>query len=92
MPPIRLSTSERYALLTISIFLDGKIMSPYSYYIKKGLVYIAIISLISRQPSSCFKYIKANTRLSCNVRSVLFNKYRFSYYACHYAYKSLWLP
>ena len=58
MPPIRSLASVRCVLLAISISLDGEIMSPYSYYVKKGLVYITIIAFSSCQPSSCFKYIK----------------------------------
>ena len=48
MPPIRSSVSKRYTLLTISISLDREIISPYSYYIKKGLIYIIIIDPFSR--------------------------------------------
>ena len=58
---IKSLASVRYTLLAISISLNGEIMSPYSCYAKKGLVCIAIIALFSRQPSSYFKYIKANT-------------------------------
>ena len=42
-------------------------MSPYSCYIKKGLVYIMITDLFSRQSFSCFKYTKSNTYASCDV-------------------------
>ena len=42
MPPIRSLASVRRVLLATSISLDGEIMSPYSYYAKKGLVYIII--------------------------------------------------
>ena len=48
MPPIRSSMSKRRAFLTISISLNREIISPYIYYIKKGLVYIAIIDFFSR--------------------------------------------
>ena len=48
MPPIRLFMSKRRALLAISISLNGEIISPYSYYTKKGLVYITITD-----PFSC---------------------------------------
>ena len=48
MPFIRSSAFKRCTLLTISISLDGEIMSPYSYYIKKGLVYITITDSFSR--------------------------------------------
>ena len=61
MPLIRSSVSKRYTLLTASISLDGEIMSPYSYYIKKGLVYIIIINPFSRQPFSYIKCTKLNT-------------------------------
>ena len=80
MPPIRLSMSKRRALLTASISLDGEIISPYSYYIKKGLVYIIIIDSFSRQPSSSTKCTKLNTYILCNVYSVLFNEYIFPAY------------
>ena len=49
MPPIRSTTFKYRALLTTSISLDGEIISPYSHYIKKGLVYIAIMEPFSRQ-------------------------------------------
>ena len=55
-------------------------MSPYSYYIKKGLVYIIIIDFFSRQPSSYTKCIKLNTCTLYNIRLVLLNKYIFSAY------------
>ena len=48
MPPIRSSASKRRAFLTTSISLNGEIMSPYSHYIKKGLVYIIITDLSGR--------------------------------------------
>ena len=80
MPPIRSSAFKRCTLLTISISLDKEIMSPYSYYIKKGLVYIAITDPFSYQPSFYAKCTKLKTCISCNVRSVLFNKYTFPAY------------
>ena len=80
MPFIRFSVSKRYTLLAISISLNKEIISPYFYYIKNGLVYIIIIDLFSRQPSSYTKYTKLNTYMSCNVRSVLLNKYIFFTY------------
>jgi hypothetical protein len=61
MPSIRSTALEHYTLLIISISLNKEIMSPYSYYTKKGLVYIALISLFRRQPSSYLKCIKVNT-------------------------------
>ena len=77
MPFIRSLASVYCVLLTTSISLNGKIMSPYSYYAKKGLVYITIITLFSRQPSSYFKYTKANTYFLCNMRLISTNKYIF---------------
>jgi hypothetical protein len=44
MPPIKFITFKRCILLTILISLNGEIISPYSYYVKKGLVYIVFIS------------------------------------------------
>ena len=80
MPPIKLFASKRYTLLTISISLNGEIISPYSYYIKKGLIYITIIDLSSHQSFFYAKYTKLNTRILCNVCLVLFNKYTFPAY------------
>ena len=77
MPLIRSSASIYYTLLAISISLNSKIISPYSYYAKRGLVYITIINPSSCQPSSYLKYTKANTCFLCNVRSVSLNKYIF---------------
>ena len=77
MPPIRLTVFKYHTLFTSSIALDSEIISPYSYYMKKGLVYIAIADLFSRQFSSCFKYTKLNTCALYNVRLVSFNKYIF---------------
>ena len=86
MPFIRLSASKRCTLLAISISLDGEIISPYSRYAKKGLIYIIIISPANYQPSSYFKYTKANTHLLCDMRLVFFNKYRFLRRTHHCAY------
>ena len=77
MPPIRSLVSIYYTLLTTSISLDSKIISPYSYYAKKGLVYITIIASSNYQPSSYFKCTKANTHFLCNIHSVSTNKYIF---------------
>ena len=77
MPAIRLTASEYYTLFTSSIALDGEIISPCSYCIKKGLVCVTIIKPSSHQPSSCSECIKLNTRVLYNMRSVSFNKYIF---------------
>ena len=86
MPFIRSSTFKRCTLFTTFISFNREIISPYSRYAKKGLVYIIIIFLFSRQPSSYFKCTKVNTYSLCDVRLVSFNKYRFLLYAHHCAY------
>ena len=86
MPFIRSSTSKRRTLLAASISFNKKIISPYSYYAKKGLVYIIIISPSSRQPSFYFKCTKANIYLLYNVYSVPLNKYRSPHYVYYYTY------
>ena len=80
MPFIRSSASKHCTLLTISISLNGEIINPYSYYTKKGLVYIIITDFSSYQPFSYTKYTKLNTYILCNIRSVSFNKYAFLCY------------
>ena len=80
MPLIRSLAFKRlacYFKLVAIILLLGKIMPTYSYYMEKGLVYIIIITLFSRQPSFCAKYIKSNIHSSCNVCSVFNAKYIF---------------
>ena len=72
--------SKRCTLLAISISLNREIISPYSRYIKKGLVYIIIIKPFSGQPSSCTKCIKLNTYTLCDIRLILLNKYIFFTY------------
>ena len=47
MPLIRLLASVYCVLLATSISLNGEIISPYSYYVKKGLVYITITAFFS---------------------------------------------
>ena len=86
MPPIRSSTSKRCTLLTTSIFLNEEIISPYSHYAKKGLVYIAIIDPFSCQPSFYIECIKLNTYILCDMCLVSFNKYIFPYYTRYYIY------
>jgi len=50
-------------------------MPSYTCYIEKGLVYIAILTPLSAQPSSYAKYTKLNVRLLYDVRSVSNAKY-----------------
>ena len=47
MPPIRSFMSKYRTLLTTSISFNREIISPYSCYIKKGLVCVIIIFLFS---------------------------------------------
>ena len=82
MPPIRSLASAYCILLAISISLNGEIISPYSYYIKKKLVCITIVALFSRQPFSCFKCTKANTHSLYNICLVSINKYIFLVFSC----------
>ena len=77
MPLIRSLASVHCVLLAVSISLDGEIMSSYSYYTKKGLVYIIIIALFSRQSFFYSKYTKANICSLYNMRLVSTNKYTF---------------
>ena len=77
MPPIRLSAFKCCILLAISISLNKEIMSPYSYYIKKGLIYIIITDPFSRQSSFYTKCTKLNIYILYNVRLVSLNKYTF---------------
>ena len=64
-------------LLATLISLNSKIISPYSCYIKKELVYIAIIVPFSCQPSFYLKYTKVNTCSFCDIHLVFNNKYIF---------------
>ena len=57
-------------VITIFISLDREIISPYSYYMKKGLVYIIITDPFSRQPSFYAKCTKLNTCVLYNMRSI----------------------
>ena len=75
MPPTRSTASSRRLALILTILLLSKIIPSYSRYSKKGLLYITIASPSGRQSSSYTKYIKANIRSSCNVRSVSNTKY-----------------
>ena len=68
---------KRCTLLTIFISLNKEIISPYSYYIKKGLVYIIIINPSSCQPFFYTKYTKLNTYALYNMRLISLNKYTF---------------
>jgi hypothetical protein len=72
---IRFTAFKCYILLTISNFLNGEIINPYSCYVKKGLIYIAFIFLFRYQLFSYLKCTKVNIQLSYNVYFIPFNKY-----------------
>ena len=80
IPAVKLIVFKRCVLLAISISLNSEIISPYSYYAKKGLVYIIIIDSFNYQPFSYSEYTKLNTCVLYNVRLVSFNKYIFLIY------------
>ena len=61
MPSIKSTMFKHCTLFTILISLDREIMSPYSYCVKKGLVYIVLIFPSKYQPSFYLECTKANT-------------------------------
>ena len=70
MPFIRFLVSKRLTYrfkLVAVILLLGKVMPTCSRYTEKGLVYIIIIALFSRQLFSCAKCTKSNIYLFCNI-------------------------
>jgi len=52
--------------------------SPYSCCVKEGLVYITLVSPLSRQPFSYLGCTKVNIYLSYNIRSISNAKYIYS--------------
>ena len=81
MPPIRSTISKRHTLLATSISLNREIISPYSYYTRKRLVYVIITNPFSRQLSFYAECTKSNTYTSCNMRLVSLNKCIFPAYS-----------
>ena len=75
IPSVRSLVSERRARVIAVILLLGEIMPTCSRCVLKGLVYIIIIALLSRQSSFYTKCIKLNIRLSCNIKLVSNTKY-----------------
>ena len=69
--------TARYFKLVAVIFLLSEIMSTYSCYIEKGLVYIIIIAPLDYQPSFYTKCTKLNMYLSCDIRLVFNTKCMF---------------
>ena len=80
MPFIRSLVSKRCTHIVAIILSLNEIMPTYSRYILKGLVYIAIIAPLGRQPSFYTKCTKSNIHSSCNIRSVSNAKYTFLIY------------
>ena len=76
MPPVRSTAFRHHNKLMLLILSISKVMPSYSYYIKKGLLYIMIASSSSRQPSSYTKCTTINIHLSYNIRSVFNTKYK----------------
>jgi hypothetical protein len=73
MPPIRsliFKYLAHHSKLIAVILLFSEIMPSCSYYTEKGLVYIIIIALSSRQLFFYSECIKLNIRLSCNIYSI----------------------
>ena len=77
MPSVRSLTSKRCTYIVLIILLLGKIISLYSYYAEKKLVYIIIIAPFNHQPSFYIKYTKLNIRLFYNIKLVSNTKYTF---------------
>ena len=78
MPLIRSLVSKRtaYYFKLVAVILSlNKIMPTYSRYMEKGLIYIAIIAPLGRQPSSYTKCTKLNMHLSYNIKLVSNAKY-----------------
>ena len=82
MPSIKSSASKRCTCIVAVILSLSEIMPTYFRCVLKGLVYIAIIALLSCQPSSYTKYIKLNMYLSYNVRLVFNAKYAYFIRSC----------
>ena len=77
MPLIRSLVFKRRTYIVAVIILLSKIMPTCSCCVLKGLVYIAIIALLGRQPFFYTKYIKLNMRSSCDIRLVFNAKYAY---------------
>jgi len=69
------SIARRARTIAVVLSLGEIILSLYSCYIKEGLIYIALVSPLSQQPSSYLECTKVNVRLSYNIRSISNAKY-----------------
>ena len=82
MPFIRFLVFKRHARIIAIILLLGEIMPTCSRCVLKGLVCVAIIAPLGRQPFFYAKYTKLNMRSSCDVRLVSNAKYACLIYSC----------
>ena len=87
IPLVKSSASKRRTRVVAIILLLSEIMPTYSRCVLKGLVCVAIVAPLGRQPSSYAKCIKLNMRSSCNVKSV-FNA-KCAYFIHFYILRSL---
>jgi len=83
-----------YTKTVAFILLSSKVILLCFCCAKKGLVYIIIAALSSRQPFSCFKCTSTNMRLSCDVCLVSNAKYTFyiylRLYSTHSSNRNTW--
>ena len=85
IPFIRSTASRRHNKLILLILFINKVMPSCFYYIKKGLLYIIIISPSNCQPSSYTKYTTTNIYSSYNIYLVSNTEYkRFIIYLNYY--------
>ena len=77
IPLVRSSVSKRHTYIVAMILLLSKIMPTCFCYVLKGLVYIAIIASLGRQPFFYIKYTKLNIRSSYDIRLVFNAKCAF---------------
>ena len=87
MPPVRSLASKRRACIVAVILLLSEIMPTCSCCVLKGLVYIAIIAPLGRQPFFYAEYTKLNMHSSYNVRLV--SNAKCIYLICFYILRSL---
>ena len=73
-----------YAILIALILSISKVIPSYSYYIKKGLIYIIITAPSSYPPLSYTEYTKVNICSSYNIYSIFNIKY--IYYLILYSF------
>ena len=81
MPSIRSLVSKRRAYIVAIILSLSEIMSTYSCYVLKGLIYIIIIALLGYQPSFYIKCTKLNIYLSYNIKLVFNTKCAYFMYS-----------